>query len=239
MNGKPGDEDADKLILAQLREWLCLSLREQTEMTAKYEDGTALLVIRQVDGSLALTTLAGVDKKYRIGSQRPAEILLVDPKVSRAHAQIEGGDGNWLLRDRGSRNGTYVDDGPVERNEEVKLSHGSRLRFASTRGAIYAPTGFHSDTPYGGRGEIKPQRSLHQLSRRQKQVLVELCRPRIVYGKDLAENREIAKALSIKVGTVKAHIREVATAWDIDARQGVKRELIAEAAIEAGINELL
>lgn len=49
--------------------------------------------------------------------------------VSRHHAELVWQDQQWLLRDLGSRNGSFVNDRPV--SEPVTLSAGDWLRFAS------------------------------------------------------------------------------------------------------------
>ena len=44
----------------------------------------------------------------RIGRGRACQIRLDVHGISRTHAQVEPGDGGWVLTDLGSTNGTYV-----------------------------------------------------------------------------------------------------------------------------------
>lgn len=46
--------------------------------------------------------------KTRLGRERDNEIVLIDPKISRYHAQITLEGGQWVISDLGSANGTYV-----------------------------------------------------------------------------------------------------------------------------------
>lgn len=54
-----------------------------------------------------------------IGRAETSEVVLADPLVSRAHARIEEEGDRVVLRDLGSRNGTYVAGDRVEKREVV------------------------------------------------------------------------------------------------------------------------
>ena len=65
------------------------------------------------------------------GSQRvDLDLSPLDPDayVSRRHAQITYADGRYWLADLGSSNGTYLNDGRLERERAVALRHGDRIR---------------------------------------------------------------------------------------------------------------
>jgi TolB protein len=49
----------------------------------------------------------------RIGRERDNDVVLTDPRVSRYHSMIELRGGQWLIRDMGSANGTFVNSEPV------------------------------------------------------------------------------------------------------------------------------
>ena len=50
-----------------------------------------------------------------IGRDPGADIVLEDPEASRRHAQVRAGSGGgWEVEDLGSRNGTYVNDSPID-----------------------------------------------------------------------------------------------------------------------------
>ncbi|QSE82567.1 ATP-binding cassette domain-containing protein [Rhodococcus koreensis] len=63
-------------------------------------------------------------KTVRIGRDPQLEVTIVDPVVSREHAQLTWDDG-WQLVDSGSKNGIYVDG---ERRENVPVTSPVRVR---------------------------------------------------------------------------------------------------------------
>ena len=67
-----------------------------------------------------------------IGRRTESDLRLVGSDVSREHAEIvDVGDG-WMLRDKNSRYGTFVNGQQVT---EHKLSHGDRIQFGRASGA--------------------------------------------------------------------------------------------------------
>ena len=75
-----------------------------------------------------------IDKPvFRIGRRGESDLRLVGGDVSREHAEIERDDtGRCLLRDRGSRCGTFVNNEPVT---ERVLVHGDEIRLGRSAGA--------------------------------------------------------------------------------------------------------
>lgn len=71
-----------------------------------------------------------VKRTTRIGRSEEGEVVLVDPSVSRAHAVVEIGSRGAIVRDLGSKNGTYVNG---RRIESETLRDGDELRFGNTR----------------------------------------------------------------------------------------------------------
>ncbi len=61
-----------------------------------------------------------------IGRERECDVRLVDPRVSRRHAEITARDGRWAVRDLGSANGTWLDG---QRIDETILPPQGVLRF--------------------------------------------------------------------------------------------------------------
>ena|SRR5687768_9507571 len=64
-----------------------------------------------------------------VGRSTECEVHLNDPAVSRRHAEMTVTPGRVMLRDLGSRFGTYVDE---DRVVEAWLNVGMRLRFGQT-----------------------------------------------------------------------------------------------------------
>jgi phosphoserine phosphatase RsbU/P len=67
-----------------------------------------------------------------IGRRTESDLRLVGSDVSREHAEIVQQNGDWILRDKGSRYGTYVNGEAVT---EHKLTHGDRVQFGRASGA--------------------------------------------------------------------------------------------------------
>jgi serine phosphatase RsbU (regulator of sigma subunit)/pSer/pThr/pTyr-binding forkhead associated (FHA) protein len=67
-----------------------------------------------------------------IGRRTESDLRLVGSDVSREHAEIVKQNADWVLRDKGSRYGTYVNGEAVT---EHKLTHGDRVQFGRASGA--------------------------------------------------------------------------------------------------------
>jgi len=64
-----------------------------------------------------------------IGRGSDCDIMLPERQVSRHHARIERDDGDYLLRDLGSKNGTYV-NGQEVRDKPYYLKDGDEIQIA-------------------------------------------------------------------------------------------------------------
>lgn len=67
-----------------------------------------------------------------IGRRSANDLQVASADVSRDHAEIVLIDGHFLIRDRGSRFGTFVNDEPVT---ERAIAHGDRIRLGRTDAA--------------------------------------------------------------------------------------------------------
>src|SRR5687767_10687391 len=68
---------------------------------------------------------------FIIGRRTAADLQLLNADVSREHAEIASDGVRFLLRDRGSRYGTFVNG---EQVSERPLEHGGRIRLGRTEG---------------------------------------------------------------------------------------------------------
>lgn len=76
--------------------------------------------------------VVSIDKpQVTIGRRAENDVCLTGTDVSRDHAEIVGIDGQYILRDRGSRYGTFVNEQQVS---EHTLASGDRLRFGRAAG---------------------------------------------------------------------------------------------------------
>ncbi len=70
--------------------------------------------------------VVSIDKPtFVIGRRSGSDVHVMDTEVSREHAEIAQVGGRFLVRDRGSRYGTFVNGSAVT---EVALAHGDRIR---------------------------------------------------------------------------------------------------------------
>src|SRR5919108_2824955 len=76
--------------------------------------------------------LVAIDKPvFRIGRKSENDLRSAATDVSREHAEILQIDGRFVIRDRGSRSGTYVND---EQVSERALRHRDKIRLGRTSG---------------------------------------------------------------------------------------------------------
>lgn len=66
----------------------------------------------------------------KIGRERDNDIILLDLKASRHHAQIVLGEGQWVIEDLGSANGTYINNAPI--TTATALKSGDRITIGET-----------------------------------------------------------------------------------------------------------
>jgi phosphoserine phosphatase RsbU/P len=77
--------------------------------------------------------VVAIDKPtLTIGRRTESDVRLVGSDVSREHADVTREGEGFVLRDRGSRYGTFVNGAPVT---EHRLTHGDRVQFGRTGGA--------------------------------------------------------------------------------------------------------
>lgn len=68
-----------------------------------------------------------------VGRSRICHLRLADPKVSSEHLSLSWQEGQWRLRDLGSRNGTTLNGEHLRPGEERNLSRGDQLEVGALR----------------------------------------------------------------------------------------------------------
>jgi len=81
-------------------------------------------------GALAGTTLGLADQQITIGRADDATLVLADDYASTRHARLFPQDGQWLVEDLGSTNGTYLDRQKVTQPTPVPI--GVPIRIGKT-----------------------------------------------------------------------------------------------------------
>ena len=94
--------------------------REKPPKAAKGRRGMpSTLVVTQ--GALSGTTVRLGDQPVTLGRSQESTIVLDDDYVSGRHARFYQRDGQWLVEDMGSTNGTYLDRTKVTQATPVKI----------------------------------------------------------------------------------------------------------------------
>jgi hypothetical protein len=168
---------------------------------------------------------------HTIGSDpESADIALADAAVSRVHARVEQVGAAWLVRDLDSRNGTRLSGEPItgqrrlRDGDEIMVGH-MRLVFRDGVGAQHPSTDAIAGPP-------------DNLTRTERKVLVELCRPLVSHNlfQPPASVREIAARLFIGKNAVQAHLTNLYDKFGIydDDVEGGRRVALANEAMQRG-----
>jgi phosphoserine phosphatase RsbU/P len=86
----------------------------------------------EVNDALGRRVVPIATPQFGIGRRETNDLRLAGSEVSRDHAEITIDNGRYLLRDKGSRYGTYVNGDQVT---ERTLAHGDRIRLGRSGGA--------------------------------------------------------------------------------------------------------
>ncbi len=96
--------------------------REATLSFRRRSDETVGFLVPVEEGRAHTLT----EQEYRIGRRPDNEVHIVDLSVSAHHARIFRSADGWMIEDLSSRNGTFVNDEPIE---ATALKHADRVRF--------------------------------------------------------------------------------------------------------------
>jgi pSer/pThr/pTyr-binding forkhead associated (FHA) protein len=103
--------------------------------------GAALL---EAGGGWCLKADSGIEKGQiiplsglmEVGRALECDISILEPSLSRKHAEFEVRNGDLMLTDLGSSNGTYVNG---EKVQEIQLSDKDVIQFQNVRFTVIAP----------------------------------------------------------------------------------------------------
>lgn len=119
-----------------------LEVVEDAESKTLVLSGTALMEMGQ--GCWSLIADSGPEKgqiipvmdRIEIGRALECDISILEPALSRKHAELELLDDDLIVRDLGSVNGTFVNG---EKVEEAHLKDNDKLQFGKIRFVVRAP----------------------------------------------------------------------------------------------------
>jgi hypothetical protein len=80
----------------------------RTQRPARHGRGTPKTLLVTA-GSLAGTTITLAEQQITVGRAADATLVLTDDYASTRHARLYPQNGEWLVEDLGSTNGTYLD----------------------------------------------------------------------------------------------------------------------------------
>jgi FHA domain len=164
-----------------------------------------------------------------VGTLESNDVVVDADGVSRVHAVFERFGDTWCVRDLGSRNGTFVNGGRII--GERALHSGDEIVLGRLRLLFRGP----------GRGkETAAIAQAPPLTRRERDVVVALCRP-LLTGDAFTEPasiRAIAAELVVSEAAVKLHLSRLYVKFDVGAHGERKRVQLANAAFASGAVKL-
>jgi len=182
----------------------------------------------EIIGPMTRDVLPLEGDRLSIGSGESSDLVLsADRAISRVHVLFENIAGGWTVRDVGSRNGTFVNtarligERPLRDGDEIVLGH-TRLIFRDPASRP-SPTTETLDPP-------------PVLTQRERDVLIELCRPVLMGNAFTAPPTvsEMAASLVVTAAAVKQHLGRLYEKFDIPAGDGDRRAQLANAALGRG-----
>ncbi|HVB27291.1 MAG TPA: FHA domain-containing protein [Mycobacteriales bacterium] len=166
-----------------------------------------------------------------VGRGPGVDLVLADPTVSRLHAELVRRGPYLYVADLGlSATGTTVNGRPVGRRV---LADGDVVGFGEVRGRV---GGLMSAEELSAGAARLRRVAAPELTRREREVLVVLCRPALVQDAFVApmSAREVARELVVTEAAVKQHLLRLYQKFRIPEGPG-RRERLANEVIGAGV----
>lgn len=169
------------------------------------------------------------EERVTVGKVDSNDLALTwDGKVSRLHAVFERYASGWCVRDLGSRNGTFVNGHRI--SSERALRPGDEITMGETR-FVFRTSKSERKQSTTIAGEAPPE-----LTRRERDVLVALCRP-VVSGSLVTEPsslRSIAAELVVSESAIKKHLGALYDKFGLNEPEERRRGRLAGEAIRRG-----
>jgi pSer/pThr/pTyr-binding forkhead associated (FHA) protein len=194
--------------------------------------GLPILVAHDEDHGQRVFVLESHDEHLWIGRGAACDVRVAgDERASRCHAELVRVADGWAVVDDGlSRNGTYVDGRRITGRR--RLHDCDVVRFGSSMLTYRLPG--PSDT---GTVRAVDMSGLPELTSRQHQVLLSLCRPLLRNRRAAvpATNKAIADELVLSLPAIVTHLRTLFEKFSIeDLPPNEKRARLAERAFFTG-----
>ena len=167
--------------------------------------------------------------RVAVGNDEANDVAMPwDATVSQLHAVVERYPSGWCVRDVGSRNGTYLNGDRIVGDHVLRP--GDEVRIGETRIVFRVAA---ASTP---RSETAAAQGAPDLTRREREVLVALCRPVLerTLLNEPATIRAIATALVISESAVKKHLGRLYDKFEIHEPDERRRGRLVSDAIRRG-----
>jgi pSer/pThr/pTyr-binding forkhead associated (FHA) protein len=186
------------------------------------------MAVLQGNGPTSPVTFDLLQDRITIGRKPENDIAIDwDPSISRRHAEMELVSGCWFVSDLGATNGTYVNGKRVEGKRALHVD--DELRIGDTSLWLRGMTS--SDQVPTTTPAMKPP----DLSRKQSEVLRELCRPQARDPRSpCATTKDIAARMFVGEAAVKAHLSALYLKFDIPEAGQQRRAMLAQKAWDRG-----
>jgi pSer/pThr/pTyr-binding forkhead associated (FHA) protein len=183
----------------------------------------------QIWGAASPEAIPIAGERTVIGRDDSNDVVLADDMAaSRVHAVIERYPAGWTIRDLGSANGTYVNGDRLA--AEQALRPGDEIRVGATSLV------FRDRLAGEGDRTVTVTDAPPAITRRERDVLVELCRPLLGPGQfaQPASVTGIADALVVSRAAVSFHLDNLYAKFQIAGRGAARRAELANAALNSG-----
>jgi hypothetical protein len=190
-----------------------------------------MLAATSVDGYLEVWGPSGREllplgsDRLTVGTVQSNDLVVDVSGLSRVHAVFERLSGAWFVRDLGSRNGTFVNGGRTIGDRA--LHPGDEIVLGTLRLIFHGPS----------RGkETEALAEPPALTRREREVLLALCRP-LLAGDAFTEPaaiRAIAAELVVSEAAVKQHLARLYRKFAVGESGERRRVRLANAAVRSG-----
>lgn len=125
------------------------------------------LLLRHGNESVGLELRDGV---YVIGREKPADVVIPHPTISSRHAELQIAGGEWLLRDVGSTNGTFVNQ--VQIRAATRITSSDDVRLGSVQVWFQPPDA--APAPAGKTAQVSPMRGAPQAAAAARNVAAKM-----------------------------------------------------------------
>lgn len=167
-------------------------------------------------------------ERATIGKDASNTICIDESVVSRMHAALEQYPAGWAVRDLDSHNGTYLNGKRLL--AERRLQSGDEIRIGATRLVFRGDEAKGSTVTEAG---LQPP----DLTKRERDVLVSLCRP-VLGGHVFTEPasiKQIAADLIVSEDAVKQHLSRLYEKFSLSPEETERRRVrLANEALRRG-----